>query len=149
MVKKSLISIFFFCLIALASTPIFASNIANDAGNTLSNIRDGVQNMANGAEGAMEHAKNGAMNMANDAGNALGRAKDGVSNMMHNGEQDVKRAESDVAGTSNNGYTATRTSTTNTLSSNRAVAWTILAAIALTLIGVVWYYGLQTQNRVH
>lgn len=46
MIKKSFIALVVVCLFCVFSSPVFASNIANDAENTLNNIRDGVQNMA-------------------------------------------------------------------------------------------------------
>ncbi len=58
MLKKSLITVSIICILALISSPVFASNLVQDAENALNNIKGGVQNMAN------------------DAGNAMGRAKD-------------------------------------------------------------------------
>ncbi len=46
MIKKSFIVLTIACLFCLISSPVLASNIANDAGNTLNNIKDGIQNMA-------------------------------------------------------------------------------------------------------
>lgn len=46
MIKKSFIILIIACLFCIISSPVFASNVVNDAGNTLNNIRDGVQNMA-------------------------------------------------------------------------------------------------------
>ncbi len=46
MIKKSFIVLIVACLFCFISSPVFASNVANDVGNTLNNIRDGVQNMA-------------------------------------------------------------------------------------------------------
>ncbi len=46
MIKKSFIALVIVCLFCTFSSTVFASNIANDAGNTLNNVREGVQNMA-------------------------------------------------------------------------------------------------------
>lgn len=57
MLKKSLIAISIFCILAFVSSSVFASNLAEGAENALNNIKGGVQNMANDAGAAMGRAK--------------------------------------------------------------------------------------------
>ena len=94
MAKKSLITFFVFCLIAVISTNVFAMNISEGATNTLNGIRDGVQNMANDAGGALENAKDGIENMMNNDGNTTGSTDNDAMGMTDNSTDE---------GTTNNG----------------------------------------------
>lgn len=154
MAKKSLIVISTFCIIALLSMPIFA---AEGNVNALDNIKNGVENMANDAGRAMEGAKNGVENMANDTGRAMEGAKNGVENMMNdigNGAKNVGDATKNTVGNmarsaTNAGYTATRTSATDTTNNgfSTAMVWVILGVAGALIVGLVWYYGMQTTKR--
>lgn len=142
--KKTLITLSIFCLIAVISCPVFASNIEQGAENTLNGIRDGVQNMVN------------------DAGNSIGRAKDGISNVITDGENavnnmtnnddnnDMNNYDNTNSNTMNNGtddYTASRTaSATDITNTNNATVWTVLAIAAIIIIALVWYYTVQSKN---
>lgn len=149
MLKKSLITIIVFFILAIISNPVFATNLAGDAQNTLNNIRGGVQNMASDTGNSIEHAKDGISNMLN---NGVNDAKNTTSNV----ENDSKNIMNDVTGndykgtaSTDNGYTATRTSTadaTSTTTSNTATIWVVLAVVGIIIVALVWYYGAQTQN---
>ena len=141
MAKKSLIMISIFFIIAIISSSVFASNMMNDAGNTLSNIKDGVQNMVNDAGRYMGDAVNGVTDMANDAANSV---RD-MGNDVGNGANDVA---GQVSG-SNDSYTATRTSATDTTGNtlSDAMVWIVLGVAGVAIVALVWYYGTQTSNR--
>lgn len=141
MMKKSLISILIFCFIAIICSQVFATNMVQDAGNTLNNIKDGVQNMAK------------------DAGNTMGNVGNGISNMINNGENTVREGANDVGNAANDmtrsaddsvtgdGYTASRTSAELANGgTNTTTVWVVLAIAGILIIALVWYYGMQTQN---
>ena len=136
MAKKSLIVISTFCIIALLSMPIFAAE--GDA-NALDNIKNGVGNMANDAGRAMEGAKNGVENMMNDIGNGAKNVGDATKNTVGNMARSATNA----------GYTATRTSATDTTNNgfSTAMVWVILGVAGALIVGLVWYYGMQTTKR--
>lgn len=146
MAKKSLITVFVFCLIALISTNVFAMNISEGATNTLNGIRDGVQNMANDAGGALENAKNGIENMMNNDGNTAGSTDNDAMGMTDNSTDE---------GTTNNGatagdYTASRTTASDVTNRNgmtSATTWIVLAIVGIAIVALVWYYGTQKSDR--
>ena len=147
MTKKSLIAVFVFCLIALISTSVFASNIVDGvAGNTLNGIRDGVQNMTNDAGGALENAKDGIENMINNDENTSNFTDNDAVGMTDNSTDE---------GTTNTGmsagnYTASRTTAsdmTNGNGANTATTWIVLAIVGIVIIALVWYYGTQKSDR--
>ena len=136
MAKKSLIVISTFCIIALLSMPIFA---AEGNVNALDNIKNGVENMANDTGRAMEGAKNGVENMMNDIGNGAKNVGDATKNTVGNMARSATNA----------GYTATRTSATDTTNNgfSTAMVWVILGVAGALIVGLVWYYGMQTTKR--
>lgn len=136
MAKKSLITISIFCIIALLSMPIFA---AEGDTNAMDNMKNGVQNMANDAGRAMEGAKNGVENIVSDIGNGVRNVGDATKNTV----QDMTR------GATNGGYTAQRTSATDTTNSgfSTAMVWVILGVAGALIVGLVWYYGMQTTGK--
>lgn len=142
MMKKSLISILVFCLIAIICSPVFASeDLKSGTETTLNNIKDGVQNMVNGAGNAMENAKDGISNMMNDGANAVKddtkKAENGIENMTR-----------DNTTSTDEGYTASRTSSELTATgTNTATVWVVLAIAGILIIALVWYYGMQTQTN--
>lgn len=147
MIKKSLIAILTFCMFIIIASPVFASNLVNDAGNTLNNIKDGAQNMVRDAGNSLEKAGDSIGNMARDGMNAVHEGAkdlgDGAANMAGSVNEETSRTDRGAGD-----YTASRTSLTDTATSgNEAIMWTILAVIALVIIGLVWYYGVQTQGN--
>lgn len=145
MLKKSLVIISVICLICLASTTVFASN------------------MMKGAENAMGGMKNGTQNMAEDAGDAMAPVRDGISNMANDVKSGASKIGEDVksavdgsaegritdAGTAE--YTATRTSAEADYNNKRntTTIWTVLLIAAIAIIALVWYYGAQGANSGH
>lgn len=147
MMKKSLICISVFCILAIICSPVFASSTASDAENTLNNIKDGVQNMVNNAGNAMGDMKNGVSNMINDGENDVKDGSRDVENGVSNAENDMSRSINPDRNTS--GYTATRTGTTDMINgnSNTWTVWVVLAIAGVLIIALVWYYGMQTQGN--
>lgn len=81
----------------------------------------------------------------------------GAMNMVNNAANGVRDA---VGNTNNSGYTANRTATTraatttnggNTFLGMNSTMWTwlILAAVAVVIIALVWYYSNQVTNNRH
>lgn len=157
MIKKSLIFILLFSLIALATLPVFATNITSDAENTLNGIRDGFQNMVNDTGNSVERAKDGIGNVINDGKNHIENGARDLGNGLENITNDVdenSNSESMESGTNNegiagttDGYTASRTSATDTINTSNTTIWTVLAIVGIVIVALVWYYGSQVQNN--
>ena len=139
MLKKSLTILSIFCIITLASSLVFASNIMR------------------GAENAVRDVGNGIEALVDDAGNAMQDAGNGISNMMNDWNRDAENTENDMTnndmgttamqGGRDDGYAATRTgSVENAVNTNNAFVWTILAVAAAIIIALVWYYATQTND---
>lgn len=147
MSKKLFISLAILVSIILFFTTCFAANEVKDAmnsvGNTLTNVKDGVENTMK------------------DAGNAIGNTASGITDTAKNvtgtAENTMNKDTNNKSGTGNmnNGYTATRTSAngTATFMGMTATAWTwlILGIAALAIIAAVWYYSMQntTYTNTH
>ncbi len=147
MSKKFFITALIFSLICIIASPIFASNIMDGAGNTLNNIKGGIQNIASDAGDAMGRAKDGMQNMMNDAkGDENDAAKD-TEGMMNgeNGDDTQNRMSS-----SHGDYTASRTSADSSINSARSTfnttLWIIFAILGIAIVALTWYYGAQFNN---
>lgn len=161
MIKKSLIVIFLITIIALISSPVFATNVMNATGNTLNGIKDGVQNMTNDAGNAMGDMKDGAANVVNGVGGAIKNAGEGVKNVVsdvgegaHNMVSDTTNSTIDTnyntvgtRGITDN-YNTSRTAATDTIASsnNNLVIWTVLGIATAAIVALVWYYAAQINN---
>lgn len=171
MTRKTLALILTFLLIIFASSIIFAEeNIsdelkssANQTGNTMQSIGNGVEKAADGVmnvgrdifgglnDDNMNNEMNGNNNdSSNSANNSMTAAQTTTDNT--NGGSTTGTTD----GTAN--YTATRTSSTLTNSGNslfnlNSTAWTwiIMAITAAVIVSVIYYYGTQFENttRVH
>ncbi len=64
-------------------------------------------------------------------------------------ENTFKDGENKVSAEMNNGYNTTQTSSQTDMTTNTSNVWlwVILAAIALVIIALVWYYTSQTNNN--
>lgn len=143
MLKKSLVILTIFAIIALSSTFVFASNMTQGAGNVLNNVGNGMQNMVNGTRNTMQNVGNGVSNMMRNVGNGIGN----VVNNVENGMSEENNQTDMTNGTTTDGYNATRTGAAGTTNAgNNAVVWIILAIAAVAIIGLVWYYAAQTNN---
>ncbi len=130
MIKKSLIITSIFCLIVLLSSNVFGANLMNDAKN-------GLQNMGNGIK-----------NVVQDVTNSARDVKDDMTNTENNAENRADRNTMDMGTRTDGEYTATRTdSTTTGYTTNNATVWIILAIAGAIIVGLVWYYAMQTENR--
>ena len=153
MTKKILIvltllaSLTFFTSIVLANTDM--NNMANDATNVMSDswnkMSTTMENLGNNTKGAINSAGNAIQGAMNNIENTLDMNTDDNStdsNYNSNANDDNFNDSTD--------YTATRTAaTTNNnmfgLNSN-TWTWVVLAVLGIAIIGLVWYYGMQTQN---
>lgn len=152
MKKKSILA----SLIAFAILCIATFSFANDGMNQAANS---VRNVVGGAENALENAgssvANGIKGTLNAAGEATQDAAEGVKNgvenagnMVENTAQGTKNAVTSTTRevTNDGNYNATRTST-GIASTNTIWMWFILAVIALAIVGLVWYYAMQTKTN--
>lgn len=169
MTKKLVIILSIFCLITLASGAVFATNISQDAKNTVNGAKNGVEGMAQDAGKAMEGVKDGASNMMSNAGkgmenmargigNTVEGAKNGIEDMLHEGEndakdmgQDVKQDTQETQARGTDAYTAIRTTAADAINAtnrtNNITTWVILAVACAIVAMLVWYYGTQTNNK--
>lgn len=152
MKNKILISTLIIMLLTLVlSFNAFATNNAMDSmRNAATNFGDAIGNTATKAKDTIV---NGTQNLANDAKN-LG------NNMMNGTNNDTMNTTNNgnTWGTTNNGdnnnnnddYTATRTATDGTGlfgMNNNVSTWVILGIVGAVIVGLVWYYGSQYENR--
>lgn len=111
----------------------FANNMVNDATN-------GVRNVVGGAENAVEGAAKSGTGAIKNGINTVGNGAKNTTNTM---KTDAKNA------TANDGYTATRTATganNNLFGMNNLWSWIVVGAIALIIIGLIWYYMARQNN---
>lgn len=145
---------------ALCTLCLFTSSFA--AENGLQKAGDEVRNVVGGAENVVEDAGKSAANGIRGGLNAAGDATNNAMEGIKNGAEDTKNmTRNGVEGTRNtitstttdmtdNGYNATRTATgTGFAGANNVWMWFILAVIALAIIGLVWYYAAQNNQRNH
>ena len=139
MLKKSLTILSIFCIITLASSLVFASNIMQVAENAVRDVGNGIEALVDDAGNAMQDAGNGISNMMND----WNRDAENTENDMTNNDMGTTTMEDGTG----DGYTATRTgSVEGAVNTNNAFVWTILAVAAAIIIALVWYYATQTSD---
>ena len=141
MKNKTLLSIFLiFAIILFTSSSFAAENMINDA------VR-GMENIADSAGNTMENMVDGVQNSMRGVAGSIGNGIDNIGNGMK------YMANGAMMSDTNNDYTATRTATTantgnDTFLGMNATAWGwfIMAALGLSIIGVVWFYGKQHED---
>lgn len=132
----------FFVSFAIILCAIFSFTVcfATDNGNGLQKATNDVRNFVGGVENTVENA---AMDVSNTSKNVTGDVENG---MDRNGNTGF------MGSTDNNGrYSATRTSTDNTVMGMSSTAWTwlIIGIAAIAIIAVIWYYSMQFTNNTH
>ena len=136
MKKKLFVSfIITYLLFALLLSYTFATEMMNNAKNTM-------MNASNSAGNVLVSGKDAIVGAAQDAGN-------GIKNMVNEATDNNDSAVSTM--NSNDNYSATRTSTTqnnNLLGfSSETWTWLILGAVALIIVALVWYYSAQYEHK--
>ena len=89
-------------------------------------------------------------NMMNDATNGVKNFVGGVENTVENTARGASNFTKNVTGGMQNGaYTATRTSTDDTVMGMNSNTWTwlIVGIAAVAIIALIWYYSMQFANR--
>lgn len=140
-IKKLTIAILFAVITLLASSAVFA----NEGG--LQKAGDAVRNTVGGAENAIEGAAGG---VANGVKGGLNTAGEATKNTVDDAKNGMNTAGTTARNTGNDGYDATRTATAGgTFAGMNSTVWTwfILAIAALAIIGLVWYYAMQTRSQ--
>lgn len=122
-----IISLFFYL------PSVFANNMVNDAAN-------GVRNVVGGAENVVENTVKG----------TTGAIKNGINTVGNGAENTMNTVKNDTKNTANNtGYTAKRTATeanNNLFGGHNLWSWIVVGAIALVVIGLIWYYMARRNN---
>lgn len=146
--KSKLLIIFSIILaILFISTISFANNdVKNGIHSATDTMVDGVSNLANDVRSGVRTAENVIEDGAKNLGNAISDGAQDLGNTVSDGINDVDRTITD-----NDGYTTTRTATGTTSNTMNSSLWTwiILAVAAVIIVGLVWYYAAQTENRNH
>lgn len=131
-----------FISLAIILCAIFSFTVcfATDNGNGLQKATNDVRNFVGGVENTVENA---ARDVSNTSKNITGDVENG---MNRNGNTGF------MGSTDNNSkYSATRTSTDNTVMGMSSTAWTwlIVGIAAIAIIAVIWYYSMQFTNNNH
>lgn len=126
----------FFVSVAIILCAVFSFTVcfATDNGNGLEKATNDVRNFVGGVEDTVENA-------AKDVSNTSKNVTGDVENGMTTNNNDFMGSIDD-----NNGrYSATRTSTDNTVMgmSSNAWTWLIVGIAAIAIIAVIWYYSMQ------
>ena len=133
----------FFVSFAIILCAIFSFTVcfATDNGNGLQKATNDVRNFVGGVENTVENA---AMDVSNTSKNVTGDVENGMNRHGNTGF---------MGSTDNNNgrYSATRTSTDNTVMGMSSTAWTwlIIGIAAIAIIAVIWYYSMQFTNNTH
>ena len=130
----------FFISFAIVLCAIFSFTVCfantDGIGNDLGQARNDIRNFVGGVEDTVENAAKDVSNTSKDV--------TGVENGMKDNNDGFMGSMDD-----NNGrYSATRTSTDNTVLGMSSTAWTwlIVGIAAIAIIAVIWYYSMQFTN---
>ena len=144
MKRKAFILLILTAIISIST--VCLANTGNDIKNAVngatSTVVDGAQNLTEDVRSGIGNAENAIENGARDIGTAI---TDGVNDVMRT---DINN-DTDNANTT--GYTATRTTAADVTGTNTMTfsmwTWIILAIAAAIIVGLVWYYGMQHNDR--
>lgn len=129
-----LVSVILFVLFIFSSFVSATNDVKNGVSNVTNTIVDGVNRLGSDVRSGIGNAENG--------------IEDALNMDVNNRNVDVNRGTD-----SNNGmtsdYTADRTAAGLTTTNNASTLWVwiIVAIAAVVIIGLVWYYG--TQSNTH
>lgn len=138
MTRKILIVFIAILTILLCSSTVFAEDnefIGGAAGNIGSQVKDSWDKLGDSVQNVGNSMSAGMSNMGNDNRNS-----------SNSGAMGTRANNGDNAGA----YTATRTATTDNatfLGMNGTMwTWMIFGILAVALIALVWYYGMQQDD---
>ena len=150
MLKKILAIVLIITVSLFISTSVFAegTNMMDNAKNVVNDVVGNAQNVVNDATDGIKNVTGNAENTMNGVTdnviNDMNANNDNVNTMMDNGAIDNGDITSDL----NGDYSATRTTATDTITTNSYV-WIILAIAAIVVIGAIWYYAVRSTNDNH
>lgn len=126
MTKKLFIILSTLCALLFFSTSCFATD----------GLANGVNNIGNEIKGSLEKTGNSIQNGVNHV--------TGTTNNNLRNDNNVRTST-----TNTDGYTATRTSTNPTFLGMNSTMWTwfVFAILAIVIVALVWYYGMQNSNN--
>ena len=139
MYKKTFIILSVFSVILFIGTTSLAAMNANDVKNGVNGVTntivDGVNNLGSDVRTGIGNAENTIEGAVND-----------VNNMNNNENQNN---EPITQNDQNDNYTATRTADDASFLGTSTNTWLWIAIIvaAAIIIGIVWYYATQTNDR--
>lgn len=131
---KKILAVLVAIFLLLSTSYVFAAN--NEVGDSMHKATNTARNVVGGAENVVE-----------DAAGAIGTGVKDLGNTFTDGAARVKD-------NANDGYNATRTATARTANNNTFLGmnsttwtWFVLAIAAIAIVGLVWYYAMQTKNE--
>lgn len=154
-IKKKIILVFSLLVLILSILNLtFATDITED-------MKDTANAMQNTAQSAGETIKEGAQNAGNTIMDSTEKAGNSVMNATNTTKDGIQNATNEVGNTLENmtttenltgDYNTTQTNadTQLTQSNNSTMwMWVMLAVVAVLIIGLVWYYAVQSNKNNH
>lgn len=136
MKRKSFILLIAIILISF-STICFATDMGNNVKNTVN--------------GATNTVVDGAQNLAEDIRSGIGTAENTIENGATNMKNSIMDTSNDSTAAGDNDYTVTRTGAEDVSIIDNTVAttwiWVIVAIAAAVIVGLVWYYASQYNDK--
>lgn len=134
--KKIYVSFAILLSIIFSFTFCFATSATDDMKKTVNDVR----NFVGDAENTVENA---ALDISNVSKDVTGDMENGMNHETKNSTTGT------ITQNMSGQYSATRTSTDNTVMGMTSTAWTwiILAIVAIAIIALVWYYSMQITNN--
>lgn len=138
MSKKIFLAILTVLFITCCYSVTFASNMMNNAKNTVMNAGNSI---GNSIVKAKDSVVGGAKNLTNDV------EKAGTSTMS--GAKDTTYSTIDSGSMQTTQYDATRTSANSNLLGMDSMTWSwiIMSIVGIVIVALVWYYGAQYEHR--
>lgn len=128
MYKKSLIILSVFFAVLFITNFSFANMDANNVKNA---VNSGTNTVVDGADKLGSSIRNGIGNAENGIEDALTMDNNTMAN-------DTLTAQSAIS--TGNNYSLTRTANAATTDTTNIWVWIALAVVAVTIVGLVWYY---------
>lgn len=137
----------YFVSLILAACVIFSFTfcLANDNGDGLHKATNDIRNFVGGVEDKVENGARDLSNASKDATGTFENSMNGNDNIRTNNIQ----GSTSLTDNNNGRYSATRTSTDNTVMGMSSTAWTwlIVGIAAIAIIAIIWYYSMRMTNN--
>lgn len=127
-----------FLFLAIALSCLFISNFASaNTTNMMNAMNNGVEDVRNAVGGAENMVENAAKDTTTTVKNGLEHMGNSAQNIMNASDYSASRTAT--------GDTTTR-SAMQTATGNNIWTWIIVGAVALIIIGIIWYMVARNNN---